>query len=63
MLLDHRQHLQRRDQAVAGGRVVRQDDVAGLLAADVVAVLAHVLEHVAVADRGAHERRGRASPR
>ena len=29
--------------------------MAGLLAAEIVAVLAHVLEHVAVADRGAHE--------
>ena len=58
--LDHRQHLQRRDKAVAGGREVGQDDVAGLLAADVEAVLAHVVEHVAVADRRAHERQRQA---
>ena len=30
--------------------------MAGRLAADIVTVLAHVLEHVAVADRRAHER-------
>ena len=54
-LLHHRQYLQRRHQAVAGGGVVREDDVAGGLAAEVVAVLAHMLEHVAVADRGARE--------
>ena len=35
-LLDqHRQHLQRGQQPVAGGGEVRQDDVAGLLAADI----------------------------
>ena len=56
LLLHHRQHLQRGDEAVARGGVVRQDDVAGLLAAEVVAVLAHLLEHVAVADRGAGKR-------
>ena len=62
-LLHHRQHLQRRDEAVAGRRIVGEDDVAGLLAADIVALLAHPLDHVAVADRGALERRGRAPPR
>ena len=31
------EHLQRRDQAVAGRRIVGEDDVAGLLAADIVA--------------------------
>ena len=55
-LLDHREHLQRGDEAVAGRRVVGQDDVAGRFAADVVAVLAHVLEHITVADRHAHQR-------
>ncbi len=56
LLLHHGQHLQRGEQAVAGRGVVGQDDVARRLAADIVAVLAHVLEHVAVADRRAHER-------
>jgi hypothetical protein len=57
VLFHHRQHLQRGDKAVAGRGVVGQDDVAGRLAADIVAVLAHVLEHVAVADRRAHQRK------
>ena len=56
----HRQHLQRSHQAVAGGGEVRQHDVARLLAADVVAVLAHVLHDVAVADRRARQRQARA---
>ena len=43
-------------RAVAGRGVVGQNDVARRLAADIVAVRAHVLEHVAVADRRAHER-------
>ena len=49
------QHLKRRDQAVAGGGVIAQDDVARLLAADIVAALAHPLEHVTIADRGADQ--------
>ena len=53
-LLYHRQHLQGGDKAVARRGVIRQDDVAGRLAAQIVAVLAHLLEHVAVADLGAH---------
>ena len=57
VLLDHGEHLQRRDEAVAGGRIVRHDDVAGLLAAEIEAALAHVLEHIAVADRRARERK------
>jgi hypothetical protein len=39
--------------AVAGGGVVQQDHMAALLAADGIAVLPHVLEHVAVAHGGA----------
>ena len=51
--LDQRgEHLEPRDQPVAGGRMVGEDDVPRLLAADVAAALAHLLEHVAVADRG-----------
>ena len=54
--LDHRrQRLQGRHQAVARGGMVDHDEVAGLLAAEIVAVGAHALEHVAVADRRAHE--------
>ena len=54
--LDQRgEHLQRRDQAVAGRRMVGEDDVPRLLAADIVAARAHRLEHVAVADLGAQQ--------
>src|SRR6267378_8308397 len=49
-LLDHRQDLQGRDEAVAGRGVVRQDDMARRLAAEIDALLAHLLEHIAVAD-------------
>src|SRR5215218_1715073 len=52
---DHREKLQDGDEAVASRRVVGHDDVARLLAAEVVAVLPHVLEHIAVADCGADE--------
>ena len=45
------EHLEPCDQPVAGGRMVGEDDVARLLAADIAAALAHLLEHVAVADR------------
>src|SRR3954468_19581242 len=53
--LDHREHLQRRDETVAGGRIVGQDDMAGRLAADIIALRQHLLEHVAVADRRAYQ--------
>ena len=39
--------------------MIGEDDVAGLLAADVEAALAHLLEHVAVADLGAQQRQAR----
>src|SRR5690606_26586303 len=48
--LDAGEHLQRRDESVTGGGKVRQHDMAGLLAADIEAVCAHVLHHVAIAD-------------
>src|SRR5690348_669450 len=54
LLLDYCQHLESRDEAIAGRGVVGENDVAGRLAAEIVAVLAHVLEDVAVADRRAH---------
>ena len=60
-LHEHGQHLQRGDQPVAGGGVVAEDDVAGLLAAEIVAVGAHALDHVAVADGRAHEREAEAA--
>src|SRR6185503_14702098 len=53
--LDHGEDLQRRDEAVARRGVVGQDDVAGGLAAYVAAARAHLLDDVAVANRGAHE--------
>ena len=52
---DHGEHLQRRDQAVAGGGEVAEHEVARLFAADVEAVFAHVLDDVTVADGGARE--------
>ena len=50
LALHDRQHLQSGDKPVASRRVVRQDDVAGLFAPHIVALLAHALENVAVAD-------------
>ena len=47
------------EQAVAGGREVGHDDVAGLLAAEIVAATAHVLDHVAIADLGAMQAQSR----
>src|SRR5512144_623000 len=46
------QNLQSGDQAIARRRVVAEDDVPRLLAADVEAVAAHVIDDVAVADLG-----------
>src|SRR5262249_24975588 len=54
-LRDHRQELERSHETVARGREIRQHDVARLLAADIVAVLAHMLDYVAGADRRARE--------
>ena len=52
-VLEHGGHqLQRREDAVAGGVVVEEDDVAGVLAAQDGAHGPHVLEHVAVAHLG-----------
>src|SRR6266702_2242604 len=53
--LHHREHLQRRDKTVAGGGVVRQNDVTGRLATDIVAAAQHLFENIAVADLRAHE--------
>src|SRR5256885_10283600 len=43
------QYLQRGDQPVAGRRIVAQDDVPGLLAAEIAAEAAHLLDDVTVA--------------
>ena len=53
LALHHREHVERRGDAVAGRHVVEEDEVARLLAAEVVAAAAHLLDDVAVADRGA----------
>ena len=47
--LDAGQNLKRADEAVARGGEVRQNDMARLLAADIHAMGAHMLHHVAVA--------------
>src|SRR3546814_16222174 len=52
---DLAEDLQARDEAVAGGGVIRQADVPRLLAADIVAVAAHRRQHLAVADPGAQQ--------
>ena len=57
---EHPEHLQRGDQTVAGGREIGQDHVAGLLAADIDAALAHQLDDVAVAHLGAVQNAARA---
>ena len=46
---DEIEHDERREQAVAGGGQVREENVAGLLAAEGCIVLLHLFEHVAVA--------------
>ena len=50
--MHHAQHLQRAEDAVAGGGVVGEDQVAGVFAAEGVAVFAHALDDVAVAHGG-----------
>src|SRR4029450_3452152 len=54
-LRDHRQELECGHETVARGREIRQDDMPRLLPPDIVAVLAHMLDHVSVADRRARE--------
>ena len=49
------QHLERGDDAVAGRRVLADDHVAALLAAEAGARRPHPLEDVLVADRRAHD--------
>ena len=54
---DHGKDLQRRDQSVARGREIGQDDVAGLFAADIQSDLTHALRDVAVAHLGTVQRK------
>src|SRR3569832_2285807 len=49
-LREHGEGLERGDRAVAGRRDVAEHDVAGLLAADIIAALGHLREHVTVAN-------------
>ena len=55
LALDNRQELQGGNKSVAGRAMIQEDNVAGLLAADIKPFPPHVFEHIAVADRGAHE--------
>ena len=48
---DGGQHLQGGNQPIAGRGVVAENDVPGLLAAEIAADSAHLLDHIAVADR------------
>jgi hypothetical protein len=50
VLDQRREHLKAGDKAVPRSAVVREDDVAGLLATDIAAALAHRFQHIAVAD-------------
>src|SRR5208337_2930171 len=59
--MHNREHLEGRDETVARRRIVGEDDVARLFAPDVVALLAHPLDDVAVSDRRALERKAEAS--
>ena len=49
-LLDDVQKLQRRQHPVTGRVEIKKNNVAGLFAADIVAVFAHLFDDVAVAD-------------
>src|SRR3546814_9817455 len=49
------EQLQRRERSVAGRRMVRQDHMSRLFAADIEAAFLHPFEHMAVADLGALE--------
>ena len=53
---DERSDFNGGEEAVAGGRIIEKDYVAGLFAAEDVAALEHFFQNVAVADIGASER-------
>ncbi|MNY72178.1 hypothetical protein D3C86_2106760 [compost metagenome] len=50
LALDHREDLQSSDKAITGCAKIGEYDMAGLFAADVQAVLAHLLDDITVAD-------------
>ena len=50
-----RQHLQRGNCAIAGGRMVEQDHMARLFAANIISAGLHRLQHIAVTHLGAHQ--------
>lgn len=50
-----RKELQRANQAVAGGVIVEKNDMARLLAAEVITVFYHPFEHISIADRGSND--------
>ena len=53
---DERSHFDGGEKAVAGGRIIEKNDVAGLFAAQDVSAFEHFFENVAVADVGAGKR-------
>src|SRR5207245_11273259 len=54
-LLHHREQRERGHRAVAGVRVVEEDQVAALLAAERVPAVPQLLDDVAIADAGPHD--------
>src|SRR5208282_5871694 len=54
-LLDDRQHLQRTDEPIAGGRLIQAQDMARSLAAKSSAGLVEHCEHVTIADLRAYK--------
>jgi len=57
LLLDNRQELQGGNESVAGRAMIQEDNVAGLLAAEIKPFLSHVFEYIAIADGGARKRK------
>src|SRR5580704_16481534 len=55
LALDNCQDLQGGNESVAGRAMIQEDNMAGLLAAEIIPFLPHVFEHIAIADRGACE--------
>ncbi len=55
LFLHDAQHLERAEDAVAGGGVIGEDEVAGTLATEGAALFAEGLDDVAVADRGGED--------
>ncbi len=53
---DDGKHLQCGDQTIARRRIIIENDVSGLLATDVIAMLAHVLDDISVANPRACQR-------